>query len=342
MIPEWSEAIGAVRWARPEVVWLLLGLPLLFVWRWREQSRRQQRLGQVTLTPLAVQARNRWRRWLAAEAVLWGLLLLALAGPRWGRSEESAVAVGRDLILVLDLSRSMQAEDMADPQHRTRWQSARRAALDLLETVEHRGGHRLGIVLFAARPVLLAPLTTDYEFLRTLLLEVDGEYPPVEVRPGPSDMVSGTRIGRALAAAVQAHDLRYPGYQDILLLSDGDDPGEDEEWREGIAAARTAGVPVHTVGLGDPNSPATLVLGEDFVQTRLNESVLRTIAEETGGYYLPAQRQIPQVGDFFRQYLEPLPSRLAADENLPVLQERYRGFVLAALLLCCLFWLRSR
>jgi Ca-activated chloride channel family protein len=342
MIPEWSQSLEAVRWARPEVLGLLLGLPLLLVWRWREQGRKQQRLGNVTLTPLAVQTRNRWPRWLAVEILLWVLLVLALAGPRWGRSEESGVAVGRDLILVVDLSRSMQAEDMADPQHRTRWQAARRAALELLETVEHRGGHRLGIVLFAARPLLLAPLTTDYDFLRTLLLEVDGEYPPVEVRPSPSDTVSGTRIGRALAAAVQAHDQRYPGYQDILLLSDGDDPGEDEEWREGIAAARTAGIPVHTVGLGDPDSPATLVLGEDFVQTRLNESVLKAIAEQTGGYYLPAHRQLPELGDFFRHYLEPLPSRLVADENLPLLQERYRGFVLAALLLCCLLWLRAR
>ena len=342
MIPDWSDSLGALRWARPEMLWLLLGLPLLWVWRWREHRLRQQRLGDVTLTPVAVQARNRWWGWVAAEALLWGLLILALAGPRWGRSAESAVAVGRDLIIVLDLSRSMHAEDMSDPQHRARWQAARQAALDLLETVQQRGGHRLGIVLFAARPVLLAPLTTDYDFLRTLLLEVDGEYPPVEVRPGPGDTVSGTRVGRALTAAVQAHDQRYPGYQDILLLSDGDDPGEDEEWREGIAAARTAGIPVHTVGLGDPNMPATLVLGEAFVQTRLNEPVLRTIAEQTGGYYLPAQRQLPLLGDFFRHYLEPLPSRLVADENLPVLQERYRPIVVAALLLLCFFWLRAR
>jgi Ca-activated chloride channel family protein len=245
-------------------------------------------------------------------------------------------------MIVLDISRSMQAEDMADPHQRTRWQAARQAALDLLDTVQQRGGHRIGIVLFAARPMLLAPLTSDYDFLRTLLLELDGEHPPVEVRPGPQDTVSGTRIGRALVAAVQAHDQRYPGYQDILLLSDGDDPGGDDEWREGIAPARAVRIPVHTVGLGDPQSPATLVLGDAFVQTRLNESVLRTIAEETGGYYVSAQRQLPHLGDFFRQYIEPLPSRMVTDEGLPVLPERYRWCLLPALLLCCLFWLRAR
>jgi Ca-activated chloride channel family protein len=342
MLTHGWNTIDAIRWARPEVLLLLLFVPLLLIWRWKERRYRQQRQGPITVTPAALKIEKQWPAWLVAEGMLWGLLLLALAGPRWGTGEDRAVAVGRDLIIVLDVSRSMQAEDMADPQQRTRWQAARQATLELLETVQQRGGHRIGIVLFAARPTLLAPLTTDYDFLRSLLLELDGEYPPVEVRPAPQDTVSGTRIGRALAAAVQTHDSRYPGYQDILLLSDGDDPGEDEEWREGIRVARAANIPVHTVGLGDPHTPATLVLGGTFVQTRLHESILRTIAEETGGYYIPAQRQHPHLGDFFRQYLEPLPSRVVTDEELPVLSERYHWCLLPALALCCLIWLRAR
>ena len=72
--------------------------------------------------------------------------------PQWGKSDETGVAVGRDLVIVIDLSRSMQAPDMADPSAPTRWQAARAGALDLLAGIARRGGHRVAVVVFAAHP----------------------------------------------------------------------------------------------------------------------------------------------------------------------------------------------
>lgn len=338
-----GQFLAEIRWARSELLLLWLLVPLLILWQHRRQRQAAALVQQLPLTwsPSSARQRRYWPMSMGT-AVLYGLLIIALAGPRWGSDPQGAVAVGRDLVVVLDLSRSMQADDMADPHSRSRWQAARQATLDLLATVQQRGGHRVALIIFAARPLLLAPLTTDYDFLRTLLQDLDGEYPPVEIRPAPTDTISGTRIGRALQAAVAAHDARFPGYQDILLLSDGDDPADDDEWQQGVHAALQAAIPVHTCGLGDPQRPATLILGEAFVQTRLEESVLQRIAEQTGGYYLPAQRQLPQLGAFFRDYLEPLPQRVTSDEALPVPQERYLWALLPACLVYLLVWLWHR
>src|SRR5690606_21737910 len=131
--------------------------------------------------------------------------------------------------------------------------------------------------------------------------------------PGADPAVtSGTRIGAALQAAVDAHDPRFPGAQDILLVSDGDDPEDDREWLRGADAARKAGFPVHAVGIGNPDAAAPIWFEDglleappregqppDVVRTRLEEDVLRQIAAETRGQYLSARREIPRLGEFF-------------------------------------------
>ena len=97
-------------------------------------------------------------------------------------------------------------------------------------------------------------------------------------------MTSGTRIGEALKAAVAAHDKRFPGYQDIVLISDGDDPADDREWVRGADEARKAEIPVHTVGVGNPDEDYILAFGEELVadaasqRSRFNRSPPRRAA----------------------------------------------------------------
>jgi Ca-activated chloride channel family protein len=281
-----------------------------------------------------------------AYSFAWTLLVLGLAGPRWGKSDEAGVAVGRDLVIVIDLSRTMLADDMSDPQARTRWEAARAGALDLLQAIARRGGHRVAVVVFAARPKLACPLTTDYEHVRAVLEELDGEYPPPEIRPGADpNVTSGTRLGSALIAAVQAHDERFPGSQDIVLISDGDDPGDDREWARGSSAARAANIPVHTVGVGSPTNPSILTLGRDMpelVSTQLQEEPLKQIAAETRGHYAPARRDTPTLGEFFRTRVEPNPSREVSDDRIPQPKERYPWFLAPALALFLVGWIRGR
>lgn len=340
------DLLVALRFARPELLWLFLLFPVFFLFdRWG--ARRQQaaiaKIGRpVALAGQLTQPPSRQRGLRFAQSLGWTLLVLGVAGPLWGKSTETGVAVGRDVMIVIDLSRTMLADDMADRGSPTRWEAARNAARDLVNAMARRGGHRVGIVVFAARTKLLCPLTTDYDHARAILDDIDGQFPPVEIRPPiGAEVISGTRIGAGLIAAVNAHDNRFPGYQGIVLLSDGDDPGEDKEWVRGADAARAAKVPVYTVGVGDPENGTILTFGEELVDTRLQEEPLKQIAAETRGQYLGSRKDTPQLGEFFRTNLEPLPSREVSDENVRLPKERYLWCVLPALVLFGIVWLRG-
>jgi Ca-activated chloride channel family protein len=236
---------------------------------------------------------------------------------------------------------------MASAEARTRWEAARAGLLDLMNAVARRGGHRIAVVAFAARAKLLVPLTTDYDHVRSVIEEIDGQFPPPEVRPGAdTSIASGTRIGAGLIAAVNAHDPRFPGSQDIILVSDGDDPGDDREWSRGSDAARRAGIPVHTVGVGNPETPAIVAVGDpmnpELIQTKLDEDVLKQIAAQTRGEYLAARREVPRLGDFFHARIEPHPSREVSDDRIPQPKERYPWLLVPALVLFAAGWLRGR
>jgi Ca-activated chloride channel homolog len=288
---------------------------------------------------------SRRRSRLLVFASLIGLIL-AVAGPRWGKGGEAGVVVGRDLVVVLDLSRSMTAADMADPAHPQRWEAALVALHDLVTTVQQRGGHRLCLVVFAARPWIVCPLTSDYTHFLARADEFSPTAPPPEVRPDLDEpVVSGTGIGAAIRLALAAHDPRFPGYQDILLLSDGDGPGVEVEAEGGIKDAADRQIPVHVVGLGDPTRPTELVLGEgegaEFVGTKLQEGLLKEIARRTHGEYLSTRRDMPPLGDWFSLAIESRPSRELSDDAIPQPKDRSVWFIGGGLLLLLLGWVRE-
>jgi Ca-activated chloride channel family protein len=336
-----------VRFARPALLWLLLITPILaLVDRWAARRRKAAvaRIGRPAAVAGQLTAPATRRRWWPglAYSIGWVSLVLGLSGPRWGKSDETGIAVGRDVVVVIDLSRTMLADDMAALSAPTRWEAARNAAIDLIDGMARRGGHRVGVVLFAARPHLLCPLTTDYDHARAVVADIDGQFPPVETRPPVGAPVrSGTRIGAALIAAVKAHDKRFPGYQDVVLISDGDDPGEDREWVRGADAAREAGIPVHAVGVGD-HAGTFLPFGEQLEETRLKPEPLEQVAAETRGQYVGAGKDAPRLGEFFRTQVEPLPGREVSDETVPLPKERYVWFLAPALALFAVGWLRGR
>jgi Ca-activated chloride channel family protein len=344
LVTDAREFLVAVRFARPELLALFIVFPLFALanrYAARQRLRAAESIGQIHHLNTRTHTR---RRWLGlAYPLAWVALILGVAGPRWGKSDEPGVAVGRDIVIVVDLSQSMQANDMSDANAKTRWEAARAGLQDLMTTVSRRGGHRVAIVFFAARAKLILPLTTDYDHIRAVIAEIDANWPPPEVRPGADpNVVSGTRIGAALQLAVQTHDPRFPGSQDILLLSDGDDPADDREWAKGSAAARAAGIPVHVVGLGDPDNTTLLTLGEELVNTKLNEDLLKQIAAETRGEYLPARRDVPRLGEFFRSRIEPHSTREVSDDAIPQPKERYAWFLCTALVLFSIGWLRGK
>jgi Ca-activated chloride channel homolog len=308
------------------------------------RRRRQNRLARFG-SRLALQALGsgrggfRWLRRLSVTAAVL-LLLAGMAGPQWGRDWTQLAAPGRDLVAVLDMSRSMLAQDVLP----NRFERARQALVDLSYSIQKRGGHRLALVVFAARAKIVCPLTNDYNHFRLALGDLDPLHLPPDVTPAGPESVSGTRIGAGLQLAALAHDPQFRGYQDILLLSDGDDPVDDQEWRTGAALALARRIPVHTVGIGDPAVDSPIPLGpnkllrhdHEVVTTRLKEQPLELIARATGGTYTPARTGDLPLGELFRQRIEPAGSH-DPEGNLPSLYEQhYPWFYGAALALLSL------
>lgn len=350
-----GDFLGGVQVRQP-AAFALLVIPLALTLFARRQRRRGVKRLDTLGSPLAVFGlRTLPPRGRRSSVLLTGLAWLALtagiAGPTWGVGEPDGVAVGRDVVIVIDLSRSMLAEDAAGP---ARWRAAVNGATDFVASLRGRGD-RVGLVVFAVRPKLLAPLTTDADHVLTLLAELDATRPPPETRPAPEAATpSGTRIGAALRAAVEAHDPRFPGAQDILLLSDGDDPAEDREWQAGIAAARQARIPVHAVGFGGPERDSPVFVAgrlleavdaqgvRDAVLTRLHEDVLTEIAAATGGRYEPARREPPKLAEFYRAKVEADATRVLADDATPQPRDRAGPFFAVAAVCLLAAWLWAR
>jgi Ca-activated chloride channel family protein len=330
--------------SNPITLTLLAVLPVLAALGFLARRRRRKalmRLGTVS----ALEDRLASVRGVCLSTGI-AALVVGGAGPQWGRDWVQA-APGRDIVVVLDMSRSMLAEQPS------RFERAKAALADLSNEVQTHGGHRLGLVVFAGGAKIACPLTHDYDHFREILEQLDAKELPEEL--SPAGAMSGTRIGAATREGVTvAHDECFRGFQDILLLSDGDDPAHDEEWRSGIAAAQQARIPIHTVGIGDPERAhvipterGPLLHDEKTVLTKLNEKPLEDLARLTGGTYTAAHTKALPLGELFRARIKPRPGHEDADggDAMQVYQPRYAWFLgpaLALLALEMLLWrLRS-
>jgi Ca-activated chloride channel homolog len=220
------------------------------------------------------------KRILLTAAV--GVLLVALARPRWGMGDEIAQASGRDIVVCVDVSRSMMASDVAP----SRLARAKLACYDLLSVART---DRIGLVAFAGTAFLQCPLALDGEAFRQNVAALDPDVIPEQ----------GTSIGDALDEAQHAFSTDSGTQKAVVLITDG----EDHEEQALSAARRLArdGIRLFTVGVGTPNGEllktsdpyGNAVFFKDGdgnpVRSRLNEELLGQIAEAARGFYLPLQ-----------------------------------------------------
>ncbi|MDP6526050.1 MAG: VWA domain-containing protein [Kiritimatiellia bacterium] len=290
---------------------------------------------QKKLAPGKSGVRAEWQIWLISIGLF--LMMISAARPRWGQREETVFTRGRDLLIALDVSRSMLANDV----HPDR---LRRAKADLMDLIGELGGDRAGLLAFRHKAVLLCPLTTDYAYLRQSLEAVDIDSAP----RGETD------IGDAIVKAMDAFDNEEGSHKAIILISDGEDltGGATEAARQ----AAEKGILIFTVGFGatsgsripnpDKRGEFYRYKGEDIV-TKLNHDTLNEIAGITGGGYLPVQTagvSGTTLGTIYRTRI-----RQVAEQDLEeVLQrryiERYQVFLLPAfcLLMAGCFLSRGR
>ncbi len=265
--------------------WMLTGLlllPLLAICWQRTRTWRRSRLIQMGTPHLVARLFSPASDFPGLLVAALACAIVALAGPRWG-TQTAPAAAGIDGMIVLDLSRSMLAEQ---PSRQTK---ARRVLQRFVREWEAVGQHRFGLVIFAGQAQVQFPLTADAEHLRFALPKLDAAAPAREIRPRPDVDPSGTRIGSALTLALESLPGKRVGGQHIVLLSDGDDPADDEEWLAGATRARERGVPVHVVAVGMPDQPADipeplLYLGAP-VASRVHSERLEEIARRTSGKF---------------------------------------------------------
>ena len=343
-------AFLGLTWHWPNVLAAAPVCLLLFVVAIFLHRRRAFRLArQGYHLPRGLTFRFSLRGWLFSNARSFCaliLLMVGVAGPIWGMTKTAEVAPERDLILVVDLSRSMLATDVLP----NRCKRACDSIQTLCEHLEKRGGVRLALVGFASQGKLLCPLTRDYDHVRQLAAGLDPATPPLGTRPVKPGTGSGTRLGDGLRAAASAVAPDAAGFTDIVLLSDGDDPANDAEFREGVTLIRAAGVPAHVIGIGNPQASWDLELpvrrnGKptvEHVSTTLQEAPLREIARATGGVYVAARTQPVDLAGLYDEVIEPLPRAENATSAVTQPPSRQGWFYAAALLLILLEFVSVR
>ncbi len=275
-------------WLHPTYLWTLAVVPLvavLFMWATWQRRKAAARFGESTLVQRLTQGLSmRRRRWKASFVTLGVLLLsITLAGPQCGTKVREVTREGVDLVVALDVSLSMQAEDVSPNR-------LERAKNEIKKLLGELRGDRVGLVIFAGDAFIQCPLTTDYGAVRLFLDVADPSLLPTP----------GTDFSAALQTAIQAFDVPTETQQQedrtraLLIVSDGENHVPDIDAI--VQDARNANIILYTAGVGETDgvriptsrrgqrvSYKTDQAGNEVV-TRLEEDVLKDLATD-GAYF---------------------------------------------------------
>lgn len=227
------------------------------------------------------QATPRWRQLMLLVA--WLFLVLAIARPQYVGEQVQMPVSGRDLMLVVDISPSMDERDMVlRGRGINRLQAVKRVVDDF---IDHREGDRLGLILFGTEPYVQAPLTFDRETVRTLLHE-----------SGIGMAGRFTAIGDAIGLSIQRLRDRPQQQRVIVMLTDGANTAGQITPDKASEIAQAAGVRIYTVGIGADSMIQRGLLGSRQVNPSrdLDEGLLTRMAQQTGGRYFRA-RSLPEL-----------------------------------------------
>jgi Ca-activated chloride channel family protein len=338
-----SAIIARMTFGSPEWFWGLLAISVLIALFFRAEQRGAERLQQFVAARLLPQLSatvNRPRRFLRFGLQMLGLAfaLVALAQPRWGYTFQDVKRKGLDLLIAVDTSRSMLSNDV-EPN---RLERVKLAAHDLIAQME---GDRVGLIAFAGRAFLQAPLTIDYDAALESVNDLDTTTIPE----------GGTNISEAIKLAVQTFGKSAMGNRAVIIFTDGEELSGDAV--KTAKAAAEQGVRIFTVGVGTPQGSLIPIAGEgggttfvkdekgQVVKSKLDENRLKEIAQATGGFYLHLENG-PRTMQFL--YTEGLAKMQAAEIDARLSRrpiERYEwplGAALVALALSMLMRERKR
>jgi len=255
------------------------------------------------------------------------LIIIGSAGPAWDPQPKMLNREGRDLVFLLDVSKSMLADDLLP----TRLQNSKQAIIDCVETLKN---DRVGLVLFAGSSAIKCPLTSDYKFFR-LMLE-DADWSSVDT--------GGTRIGDAVLKTMEkVFHVGSKASQDIILITDGDD--HDKHSLEAVKKLGEQGISLIIIGVGDARLGSRITIeesgrrsfmmsGESEVWSKMNPRKLQQLVDASNdGVFLDVQTKSYALGKIYNRIIKHKRSRLMSDTDITVYTDKYQYFIGLAVLL---------
>ena len=308
------------------LLWCLVPLIFFMVWGMRKKQQLTLKFcGNPLLSKLVhpgVEKRHRSKTIFVVLAILF--LILALTRPRWGYEWENLHQRGVDVIVALDVSSSMLAEDIKP----NRLERAKRKISDLLDMME---GDRIGLVAFAGTSFVQCPLTLDYGAARLFLSAIDTQLIPLQ----------GTALGNAIKTSVKAFRTQEKKSKALILITDGED-----QTGKAISAAKLAGdqgVKIYTIGIGgEIGAPLPNLSGAggfrknqqgEVILSKLDETTLQQIALETGGSYVRSVTGDIDLKIIYKDQIKKhIEKKELKSERRKIWQERFQWFIFIALI----------
>jgi Ca-activated chloride channel family protein len=319
-------------------LWLVLAIFALLMLGWSAKRRAMMRFAAQSLWYSVLPNVNWSRQYVRGVLILAAAIMLvaALLDPRWGVRYEEVQRRGIDILFVVDVSRSMLAEDVKPNR-------LERAKQYISDVVDELGGDRVGLVSFAGIAALKCPLTIDYGAFRLSLNELNTE----------SAARGGSQLGDALRLAHDSFTDEARDARIVIVLSDGEDQGSYPEEAAQKLVGET-GAHIFTVGLGDSNEGARIPIanrtGRTYltyqgqeVWSKLNSDLLTKIALAGGGAYVPAGTASFDLGQFYQEKIAPMGTRTVESGRIEIRDPQYQWFAgLALAFLLADSWMSNR
>ncbi len=284
------------------------------------------------LKQLSISSSATRRRWKAAVVIVaFALIVFGLARPGWNPKPKKIERQGRDVVFILDVSKSMLAEDLVPNR-------LERAKLAIRDCVDRLQGDRVGLIAFAGTAAVKCPLTLDYGFFRMMLETIS------------TDSISrgGTQIGDAMRKALdEVFDDQEKKYKDLVLITDGED--HDSFPVEAAQKAGDRGMRLIAIGLGDENEgrriPVTDESGRkvflkyqgEEIWSKLDGDTLRKMVNATpGGKYLNVATGTIDLGEVYTRLIASAEKRELESKTVKRYEEKFQIFLAFAFFLLCL------
>lgn len=319
-----------ITFAYPDLFWLLLLLPVLIVWYiWKEKSNKPElKISTLKFFDGIKSSPREYMRhsMFFLRTVSIGLLIIVLARPQSSSSWKNVTTEGIDIVLAMDISASMLAQDFKPD----RLEASKEVAINFIDS---RPNDRIGLVIFSGESFTQCPLTSDHAVVKNLFSSIK-----------TGMIADGTAIGMGLANAVSRIKDSGAKSKVVILLTDGVNNLGAVAPLTAAEIAKTFGIRVYTIGIGTMGkalSPVSInAFGQyqyDFVDVKIDEDMMSKIATMTGGQYFRATDK-HKLQNIYKE-IDRLEKTIVEEKNFTNKAERFLPFALAAGILLLLEFL---